>query len=104
MCVDPIGRAEDNQDILLDKDGLLYMFDFIREKRLEGKMNVTYEIMFPLESCRHYSHALSCEKIMSFIASVPPLRLYMGPLYPASLIVLIASIERCPSLQTKIVS
>ncbi len=47
MCVDPIGRATDNDDILLDKDGLLYMFNFIREKRLEGKMNVTYD-------CSHY--------------------------------------------------
>jgi len=47
MNVDPIGRAADNDDILLDKDGLIYMYNFIREKRLEGKMDVTYD-------CSHY--------------------------------------------------
>jgi radical SAM protein with 4Fe4S-binding SPASM domain len=47
MSIDPIGRAYDNDEILLDKDGLIYMFDFIREKRLEGKMDVTYD-------CSHY--------------------------------------------------
>ena len=47
MCVDPIGRAYENDDILLDKDGLVYMFNFIREKRLEGKMIVD-------DDCSHY--------------------------------------------------
>ncbi|MBQ6497495.1 MAG: radical SAM protein [Bacilli bacterium] len=47
MGVDPIGRAYDNDGILLDKDGLIYMFNFIREKRLEGKMIVDYD-------CSHY--------------------------------------------------
>ena len=31
MCVDPIGRAYDNDGILLDKEGLIKMFEFIRE-------------------------------------------------------------------------
>lgn len=47
MCVDPIGRAYDNDGILLDKEGLIYMFKFIHEKRLEGKMVVDYD-------CSHY--------------------------------------------------
>ena len=47
MCVDPIGRAYSNDDILLDKDGLVYMYNFIREKRLEGKMVVDND-------CAHY--------------------------------------------------
>ena len=47
MCVDPIGRASKNDDILLDKDGLIHMFNFIREKRLEGKMTVD-------DDCSHY--------------------------------------------------
>ena len=47
MCVDPIGRAYDNDGILLDKEGLIKMFEFIREKRLEGKMIVDYD-------CSHY--------------------------------------------------
>lgn len=47
ICVDPIGRAYNNDGILLDKEGLTYMFDFIRQKRLEGKMLVEYD-------CSHY--------------------------------------------------
>ena len=47
MCVDPIGRASDNDDILLDKEGLLYLYKFIREKRLENKMVVD-------DDCSHY--------------------------------------------------
>ena len=46
MCVDPIGRATKN-DILLDKEGLIYMYNFIREKRKEGKMVVD-------DDCAHY--------------------------------------------------
>ncbi len=45
--VDPIGRASANDEILLDKDGMLYMLNFIREKRLEGKIDVTL-------GCGHY--------------------------------------------------
>ncbi len=47
MCVDPIGRASTNNKILLDKEGLLYMYNFIKEKRLEGKMKVDGD-------CAHY--------------------------------------------------
>ncbi len=47
MCVDPIGRAYKNDEILLNKEGMLYMLNFIREKRLEGKMIVDYD-------CSHY--------------------------------------------------
>ena len=47
MPVDPIGRAYNNDGILLDKDELIYMYDFIREKRTEGKMIVDYD-------CSHY--------------------------------------------------
>ena len=45
---DPIGRAQDNQDILLDKEDYTYLFRFIREKQKEGKMkDITY-------GCSHY--------------------------------------------------
>ncbi len=47
MCVDPIGRASENDEIRLDKKGMIYMLDFIREKRLEGKMLVEM-------GCSHY--------------------------------------------------
>jgi radical SAM protein with 4Fe4S-binding SPASM domain len=45
--VDPIGRARDNDEILLDADGLRRMVRFIREKQQDGKMEVTY-------GCGHY--------------------------------------------------
>ena len=45
--VDPIGRALENNDMLLDGEGFKRMFRFIKEKQLEGKMKVTY-------GCGHY--------------------------------------------------
>lgn len=45
--VDPIGRAKDNNDILLDKDGYKYLFNFIKEKRKLKEMNIEY-------GCSHY--------------------------------------------------
>ena len=45
---DPIGRAQDNSDILLNHDQYIYLFNFIKEKRAEGKMkDVSY-------GCSHY--------------------------------------------------
>ena len=45
---DPIGRAIDNNHILLDKDDYKRLFNFILEKQKEGKMkDVTY-------GCSHY--------------------------------------------------
>lgn len=45
--VDPIGRAKDNMDILLDKEEYQWLFNFIKEKREENLMNVEY-------GCSHY--------------------------------------------------
>lgn len=45
--VDPIGRAKANDEILLDKDGYNYVFNFIKEKRQEGKIKLEY-------GCSHY--------------------------------------------------
>lgn len=47
MAVDPIGRANQNDELLLDKEGLIRTYNFIREKRLEGKINVE-------NGCSHY--------------------------------------------------
>lgn len=45
---DPIGRANDNSEILLDKEDYKYLFKFIQEKKAEGKMlDITY-------GCSHY--------------------------------------------------
>ena len=45
--VDPIGRAKENKDILLDKEEYKWLFNFIKEKREENIMNVEY-------GCSHY--------------------------------------------------
>ena len=45
--VDPIGRAKNNNDILLNKDDYKYLFNFIKEKRKENLMKVEY-------GCSHY--------------------------------------------------
>lgn len=45
--VDPIGRAKNNKDILLDKEEYKWLFNFIKEKREENIMNVEY-------GCSHY--------------------------------------------------
>ena len=45
--IEPIGRAKDNAELMLSKDEYIKMFDFIREKRFESKMEVTY-------GCSHY--------------------------------------------------
>jgi len=44
---DPIGRANDNQDIFLDNDDYKYLFHFIKEKNSEGLIKVSY-------GCSHY--------------------------------------------------
>lgn len=48
ISCDPIGRALDNSNILLDSDQYKYLFQFIQEKAKEGKMkDITY-------GCSHY--------------------------------------------------
>ena len=47
MEVDPIGRARDNNGILLDSDEEKRMIRFIYEKKKENKMEITY-------GCGHY--------------------------------------------------
>lgn len=44
---DPIGRANDNNHILLDKEDYKFLFNFIKEKQAEGIIDVTY-------GCSHY--------------------------------------------------
>ena len=47
VTVDPIGRAKDNDDILLNGEEIKRMVRFIREKQIENKMVVSY-------GCGHY--------------------------------------------------
>ncbi len=45
--IDPIGRASDNENLLLDNKDYQYLINFIAKKRKESKVNVTY-------GCSHY--------------------------------------------------
>ena len=45
--MDPIGRANDNNNLSLDNKDYLYLIKFIAEKRKKSKMDVTY-------GCSHY--------------------------------------------------
>lgn len=45
--VDPIGRAKDNKDILLEPKDYLYLWNFIKKKREENLIKVEY-------GCSHY--------------------------------------------------
>lgn len=46
--MDPIGRAQDNSDLLLDKDDYNYLLNFIKDKRKNSKFDVTY-------GCSHFT-------------------------------------------------
>ena len=45
--MDPIGRAQDNKNLALDKNDFKYMLNFIKEKRKKSKFDVTY-------GCTHF--------------------------------------------------
>lgn len=45
--MDPIGRAQDNSELALDKDDYRYLLDFIKEKKIQSKFDVTY-------GCTHF--------------------------------------------------
>lgn len=45
--MDPIGRAEDNKELALDKEDYKYLLNFIKEKRKKSKFDVTY-------GCTHF--------------------------------------------------
>lgn len=45
--MDPIGRAQDNTQLALDKEDYKYLLDFIKEKKKKSKFDVTY-------GCTHF--------------------------------------------------
>ena len=47
--IDPIGRANDNQELLLDFEEMEYLLNYIREKRYDNKNNM--DVTF---GCSHY--------------------------------------------------
>lgn len=47
LNIDPIGRAFDNKDLLLDKEEYIYLLDFIKHKRKRSKFDISY-------GCSHF--------------------------------------------------
>lgn len=47
LNMDPIGRAEDNQELALDKEDYIHLIKFIQEKRKKSNFDVTY-------GCTHF--------------------------------------------------
>jgi len=47
LNMDPIGRAQDNSELLLDKEDYKYLLDFIKVKKKESRFDVTY-------GCTHF--------------------------------------------------
>ena len=45
--MDPIGRAQDNSELALEKEDYKYLLDFIKEKKKKSKFDVTY-------GCTHF--------------------------------------------------
>lgn len=45
--MDPIGRAEDNKNLALNKEDYKYLLDFIKQKKKKSKFDVTY-------GCTHF--------------------------------------------------
>ena len=47
LNMDPIGRAQDNSELALDRDDYRYLLDFIKKKKKKSKFDVTY-------GCTHF--------------------------------------------------
>ena len=86
--VDPIGRAKNNNDILLDKDDYKYLFNFIKEKREENIMNVEYE-------CSHYLD-IPLEKEIRDTYFICTTGLYVGSILSNGDIFICPHVERRP--------
>ena len=87
--VDPIGRAKDNNDILLDKEDYKYLFSFIKEKREEGLVeNVEY-------GCSHYL-GMDLEKELRDTYFICTTGLYVASILSNGDIFVCPDIERRP--------
>lgn len=87
--VDPIGRAKDNSDILLDANDYQYLFNFIKEKREEGLIeNVEY-------GCSHYL-GLDLEKELRDTYFICTTGLYVASILSNGDIFVCPDVERRP--------
>ena len=87
---DPIGRAKDNDDILLDAKGYRKLFKFIYEKRNENKIVVDY-------GCSHYL-GLNTEKELRNQYFLCMTGLYVGSILSNGDIFVCPNVERRPEL------
>jgi MoaA/NifB/PqqE/SkfB family radical SAM enzyme len=87
--VDPIGRAKDNSEILLDAADYRYLFNYIKEKREEGLIeNVEY-------GCSHYL-GLELEKELRDTYFICTTGLYVASILSNGDIFVCPDIERRP--------
>ena len=87
---DPIGRAKNNDEILLDPKGYRDLFKFIYEKRNEGKIVVDY-------GCSHYL-GLNTEKELRSHYFFCMTGLYVGSILSNGDIFVCPNVERRPEL------
>ena len=87
---DPIGRAKNNDDILLDSKGYRDLFKFIYKKRNEGKIVVDY-------GCSHYL-GLNTEKELRDNYFFCMTGLYVGSILSNGDIFVCPNVERRPEL------
>jgi radical SAM protein with 4Fe4S-binding SPASM domain len=91
LNVDPIGRAKDNSDILLDAADYRYLFNYIKEKREEGLIeNVEY-------GCSHYL-GLNLEKELRDTYFICTTGLYVASILSNGDIFVCPDVERRPEL------
>lgn len=88
--VDPIGRAKNNEEILLNKDEYKYLFNFVKEKREENIMNVEY-------GCAHYL-GIPMEKEIRDTYFMCTTGLYVASILSNGDIFVCPNVERRPEL------
>lgn len=86
--VDPIGRAKDNKNILLDSNDYLYLWNFIKEKRDENIINVEY-------GCSHYLD-INYEKELRDTYFICSAGLFVGSILSNGDITVCPNVERRP--------
>lgn len=86
--VDPIGRAKENKDILLDSNDYVYLWNFIKEKREENKLNVEY-------GCSHYLD-IDYEKELRDTYFICSAGLFVGSILSNGDITVCPNVERRP--------
>lgn len=85
--MDPIGRANDNKKLALDRDDYKYLLNFIKEKNKEAIFDVTY-------GCAHYT-------TMEFEKEVRNNMFFCGTAYTTASILYNGDIYVCPNVERR---